>query len=65
VIAQFTRCVFFPPPTVFRLALGTDGERWATLAAASTARRTLARQSLQPTLAFLGRLGLPVRSRYA
>lgn len=65
VIDQFVRCVFFPPPAVFRLALGGDGEHWATLASASATRIELARQSLQPTLAFLGRLGLPVRSRYA
>jgi len=64
VFDQFTRLLFFPSPPVYALALGENGAGWAALAAASAARRTLVRQSLQPTLAFLGRLGLIVRSRY-
>lgn len=68
VLDQFTRYMFFPPPTVYRLALGgsdAEGIQWAALAAANAARHALVRQSLQPTLAFLGRLGMRVRTRYA
>jgi hypothetical protein len=71
VIDQFARFMFFPPPPVYRLALGASGTngagciQWAALAAASTARSELVSQSLQPTLAFLERLGLQVRSRFA
>ncbi len=68
VIDQFARCVFFPPPAVYRIALEKDaasGAQWAALAAASAARNELVKRSLQPTLTFLRRLGLPVRSRYA
>jgi hypothetical protein len=71
VIDQFARFMFFPPPPVYRLALGASetnsasGIQWAALAAASTARSELVSQSLQPTLAFLDRLGLQVRSRFA
>jgi len=68
VIDQFARFVFFPPAPVYELALGKNaasGKQWAALAAASAARNDLVSQSLQPTLAFLDRAGLRVRSRYA
>lgn len=64
VIDQFARLLYFPPPAVYALAFGESGARWAALAAASAPRRALVKQSLQPTLAFFGRLDLTVRSRY-
>jgi hypothetical protein len=72
VLDQFARHMFYPPPTVYRLAFAANGTSdrvhgatWAALAAASATRRALVGQSLQPTLAFLDRLGMRVRSRYA
>jgi P-aminobenzoate N-oxygenase AurF len=72
VLDQFARHMFYPPPAVYRLAFaensasaGMNGATWAALAAASATRRALVGQSLQPTLAFLDRLGMGVRSRYA
>ena len=65
VIDQFARLLFYPSPAVYALALGADGARWAALAAANAARAKMVGQSLQPTLAFLARLGLKVRSRFA
>jgi len=74
VIDQFARFMFFPPALVYELALGrngkngmigTSGKQWAALAAANAMRNNLVSQSLQPTLAFLDRTGLRVRSRYA
>jgi hypothetical protein len=72
VIDQFARYMFYPPPAVYGLAFvagGASGDvrgaEWAALAAASAERRALVGQSLQPTLAFLERLGMRVQSRYA
>jgi len=65
VIDQFARLLFFPPPVVYRLALGGNGGEWARLAAQSVPRRRQVGQTLQPTLAFLARLGMPLRSRYS
>jgi hypothetical protein len=74
VVDQFARYMFYPPPAVYRLAFaesgaidgmdGADAAEWVALAAASPARRAMVGQSLQPTLAFLERLDMRVRSRY-
>lgn len=65
VFDRFVEYVYFPAAPVYAAALGGDGARWLPLARANPARRALIADAVRPTLAFLDRAGLPVRSRYA